>query len=219
MTKYTDSITLERMISIMGLQRRSGRARIAPQMTQDEVCSIECIEEVEDIENGIKNDIIDEVELNSEIDYIYSDDHINIFPGTELNTYQEIENLFKQIDMKGDKMGEHRTGLYECPVGRLPGVQPRHVALPPHVTGVKERRQQDRPYRWIRQRPVHAHDEHEPNTETLRTPLCTRHSWRSLNYNNARVRSYITRKPQVGDERDAEVLRDRERRSRIDPGI
>ena len=149
---------------------------------------------------------------------------MNIFTDAELNIYPEIENLFEQINMKGDKMDSgHRAGMHECSVGRLSGAQPRYAALPMFMTGMKERRQRDRPYRWIRERPVHAHDEHEPNTETLRTPLRTRHSWRSSKstskYNNARVRSYITHKPQEGDEQDAEVLMDRERRSRIDPGI
>ena len=41
MTQFTDSATLERMIGLMGLQRRQGRATTATQVTQDEVRAVE----------------------------------------------------------------------------------------------------------------------------------------------------------------------------------
>ena len=38
MTKYTDSGTLERLLVILGLEKRDGRAEVAPQMEKQEVC-------------------------------------------------------------------------------------------------------------------------------------------------------------------------------------
>ena len=46
MTKAVDSVTLERLIGVMGLERRSGRAEIAPQMELQEL-GINAIDVVE----------------------------------------------------------------------------------------------------------------------------------------------------------------------------
>ena len=46
MTKAVDSVTLERLLGLMGLERRSGRAAIAPLMEDAEVSAVESIEDV-----------------------------------------------------------------------------------------------------------------------------------------------------------------------------
>ena len=215
MTKYTDAATLERMIGIMGLQRRGGRAKVAPQMTQDEVNSIEYEDEEEfevdgkELESvGVgKAFICDRLEAeiischNSEPDYIYPKDHLNIFSDVAPNTFPEIEwNVHEQFE---GHVEEHVP-----PMGRLPGGQLRRMKLPLFTTGVKERRRQDRLRRWIRSPRARAGVEDEPNTERLRTPLCVRPCGRLLfstrNNNEPRVDAH---RPLEEYERGAEDLK------------
>ena len=56
MTKYTDSSTLERLLVIMSLERREGRAEIAPHVEVEEVCAVGQVEQTEGFERQEQED-------------------------------------------------------------------------------------------------------------------------------------------------------------------
>ena len=224
MTKYTDAATLERMIGIMGLQRRGGRAKVAPQMTQDEVNSVEYEDEKEfeidgeaEVEVGIEvgeTFIFNRLEADNvschhdNPDYIYSEHDLNLFFNATLNTFPEIDwNVHEQI---GGHAEEHVLTM-----GRLPGGQSRRMNFPWFITGVKERRRQDRLYRWIRNPRAREGVEDEPDTERLRTPLngrpCGRLLLSTRNEHGPRADAHRPLKDDEQGADDRKILRDCER--------